>query len=227
MDILILEHQADAPAGLLADWAASRGLSLTTLRPAAGDRWPDPRDHGAVVTLGSDCSVHASADQWIAAEIDFLRRAHDARVPVLGICFGAQALAAALGARVAPAPHVEIGWVDVAGTGAEGDDPSPVTGPWFAWHEDAFELPAKASTLGRTSAGLQGFKLNSSVGVQFHPEVTPDIVAAWVEGGRRELDEHRIEPAAVLAQTERLAPLTRVRAMALFDAVVGAWQRRR
>ena len=53
-----------------------------------------------MVALGSDRSVHASPDPWIAAQLAFLRAAHDAGVPVLGICFGAQALAAALGGRV-------------------------------------------------------------------------------------------------------------------------------
>jgi GMP synthase-like glutamine amidotransferase len=225
MDILVLEHQADAPAGLFADWAAERAFELTTLGPPELDGWPDPRDHGAIVALGSDRSVHASTDGWIAAEIDFLRRAHDARVPVLGICFGAQALAAALGARVVRAPHVEIGWIDVARVG-EGDIGPPITGPWFAWHEDAFEVPDRASTLGRTSVGAQGFRLDLSVGLQFHPEVTPEIVAAWVEGGRRELDEHRVEAAGVLAETDRRAPVTRARAMALFDAVASAWDGR-
>ena len=125
----------------MADWAADRGAELDVLHAPVVSAWPDPRDAGAVVALGSDRSVHASKDPWIGAQVAFLREAHTAGVPVLGICFGAQALAAALGATVSRAAETEIGWVDV-----QGDD--GVAGRWFTWHEDVFDLPPGAIELG-------------------------------------------------------------------------------
>jgi GMP synthase-like glutamine amidotransferase len=220
VQLLIIRQQSDAPAGLLGEWAVDRGWSVTTLDAPQLAAWPEPRAFDAVAALGSDRSVHASTDAWIAAEIAYLRRAHDARVPVLGICFGAQALAAALGGRVARSPMVEIGWYELSARSAA----LPLEGEWFEWHEDALEPPPEASILGRTSAGIQGFTLDLSVGLQFHPEVTPEIVERWLEDGRRELAEHRIDGDAVLARTRALAPHARARAMTLFDAVAASWE---
>ena len=108
--------------------------------------WPDPGDATAVIALGSDRSVHASTDPWIAAQVAFLRATHAAGIPVLGICFGGQALAAALGAAVSRAAETEIGWIDVDGHDDYG-------GRWFTWHEDVFDLPSGATELARATSG--------------------------------------------------------------------------
>src|SRR3712207_6621015 len=108
--ICVLEHQADAPAGLFAEWAAARGHRLEVRRVPDHDPWPDPARYDAIVPLGSEASVHAPRTPWIAEEVDLPRRAHAASVAVLGMCFGGQALAAALRGEVSAAPVPEIGW---------------------------------------------------------------------------------------------------------------------
>jgi GMP synthase-like glutamine amidotransferase len=216
--VCVVEQQPDAPAGLAGAWAVRRGHELEVLRAPQVGAWPDPRSFAAVVALGSDRSVHASPDPWIAGEVAFLRRAHDAGVPVLGLCFGAQALAAALGATVSRSPFPEIGWIEV-------DVPpgGPVArGPWFSWHEDGFALPPGATELARSRAGVQAFRTGRSVGLQFHPEVDPAIVGSWVRDGGRALADEGIDAAALLDQTARLAPAAGRRAMALFDALLPA-----
>jgi GMP synthase (glutamine-hydrolysing) len=176
--------------------------------------WPDPRTADAVVALGSDRSVHASSDPWIAAQVGFLRAAHAAGVPVLGICFGGQALAAALGATVRRAPETEIGWIDV-----EGDD--GYGGRWFTWHEDVFELPAGATELARAASGPQAFAVGTSVGLQFHPEVTPAIVDDWLAGARDAVPD----PEPIRAETASSVAPARERAFALLDRVAARWPR--
>ena len=220
MRVCVVEQQADAPAGVLGAWAAARDHELDLLRAPSVAAWPDPRAFGAVVALGSDRSVHASADAWIAAEIGLLRRAHDAGVPILGLCFGAQALAAALGGSVQRAPRAEIGWIAVEATTAGEVVEALAPGPWFAWHEDAFSVPAGARELARTAVGPQAFAHGTSVGLQFHPEVDAAIVGDWVDGGRRQLASERIDERALVAETERTAPSARARALALFDALL-------
>jgi GMP synthase-like glutamine amidotransferase len=216
--VCVVEQQPDAPAGLVGAWARRRGHEIEVLRAPALGAWPEPRRFGAVVALGSDRSVHGSPDPWIAAEVRFLRDAHEAQVPVLGLCFGGQALAAALGATVTRAPHVEIGWLEL-----EVPAGGPVVaGPWFAWHEDAFSLPSGATPLARSAAGLQGFRLGTSTGLQFHPEVDPAIVARWIRDGGRALADEGIDAAALLERTAHLAPQAERRAMALFDALLPA-----
>jgi GMP synthase-like glutamine amidotransferase len=174
--------------------------------------WPDPREADAVVALGSDRSVHASPDTWIAAQVEFLRAAHDAGVGVLGICFGGQALAAALGGTVRAAPQTEIGWIDVEGEPGYG-------GRWFTWHEDVFTLPPGAQELARAPSGPQAFAVGASVGLQFHPEVTPAIVDGWLDGDGAQASE----PASLRRETARGAQDARDRAFALFDRVSARW----
>jgi GMP synthase-like glutamine amidotransferase len=176
--------------------------------------WPDPRAASAVVALGSDRSVHASTDPWIADQVGFLRGAHAAVVPVLGICFGGQALAAALGATVSRAAETEIGWIDV-----EGDD--GYGGRWFTWHEDVFDLPPGATELARAASGPQAFALGASVGLQFHPEVTPAIVDDWLAGARDAVPD----PEPIRAETARTVGAARDRAFALLDRIAARWPR--
>jgi GMP synthase-like glutamine amidotransferase len=210
--ILVLEQQPDAPAGLVEEWAIERGARVEVVRPPELDEWPPPRSADAVVALGSDRSVHASSDGWIAAQLDFLRAAHDAEVPVLGICFGGQALAAALGGSVGRAPRTEIGWIDVDGDDGYG-------GSWFTWHEDAFTVPPGATELARAVSGPQAFALGRSVGLQYHPEVTEAIVDGWLATGSDEVPD----PEPLRRETARRARGARERAFALFDRISARW----
>src|SRR5690348_8087603 len=108
MRILILEHQADAPACLLAEWAQARRHDVDVVVPGGRHGWPEPREADAVVSLGSEHSALDVSQRWIREEIEFLAAAHSASVPVLGICFGGQALSAALGGTVSRAPQTEV-----------------------------------------------------------------------------------------------------------------------
>src|ERR1700680_1365406 len=101
MRLLVVEHQPDAPAGLVASWAAGRGLAVTTLRPASGQPLPRTASPGdAVVVLGSEETAFDDSIPWLASELTFVRQALQGAVPVLCICFGGQVLARVLGARV-------------------------------------------------------------------------------------------------------------------------------
>lgn len=216
MDLVVLEQQPDAPAGLVAEWAAERGARVRTLAAPEVGTFPEAPRGAAVVALGSDRSVHASADAWIAAEVAFLRAAHGAGVPVLGICFGAQALAAALGGSVTRAPAPEIGWIDVAGQ-------APEAGRWFAWHEDVVTPPPGAQVRATTPLACQAFALGRSAGIQFHPEVTPAIVDGWLRTGRGDIDTHGIDATAVARETRERSGEARARAFALFDGLAARW----
>lgn len=111
----------------------------------------------------------------MAAELELLRGAVAADVPVLGLCFGGQALAAALGAKVERAPTAELGWREITT-----DDPALVpAGPWLEWHYDRFTTPPNAIELARTADAPQAFRLGPHLGVQFHPEATVEIVTDW------------------------------------------------
>ena len=208
MELAIIEHQPDAPAGVLAEWAVERGHRIEVVRVHAGDAWPEPDGVDRAAVLGSDRSVHDDPPPWLGEELAWIRALVGAERPVLGLCFGGQALAKAMGGAVRRSERPEIGWVDVTGE---------VAGTWFAWHFDTFVAPPGARELGRTPAALQGFASGPHMGLQFHPEVTPAIVDDWISVGGRDLDSQRLDAAAIRADTAREAARARTAAYTLFD----------
>lgn len=230
--ILVLEHEADVPAALFADWARERGHAVCTLAVPELERWPDARAFDAVVSLGSDASVHASPEEWIAREIEFLRDAHDRGVPVLGICFGAQALAKALGGEVSRARRIQLEWTTLQTRDRELIPP----GPWLRWHEDVFTVPPAGRELAwadGTGAGADAeaagatplaFAQGASVGVQFHPEVDAELAGAWLESWRRRLLEQAVDDGEMRRQVALAAPGARERAGDLFDRIARLWR---
>jgi len=102
---------------------------------------------------------------------------------VLGICFGAQALAAALGGCVHKLARPEVGWVTVRSN----DDERIPSGPWLAWHEDGFTLPPLGYELASNAFGVQAFCHCRHLGVQFHPEVDAAIVSDWARSDHADL----------------------------------------
>src|SRR3954465_10440869 len=100
---LVLEHDQDAPAGLLQAWASDRGVPLEGV--AAGPPIPAPAGRPFLVSLGAEASAYDDTVPWLAAERAALDRAIAHDVPILGICFGAPHLARALGRTGGPRRH--------------------------------------------------------------------------------------------------------------------------
>lgn len=97
-------------------------------------------------------------------------------------------------------------------------------GPWFQWHFDTFTVPAGAQLIAEGAVGPQAFTIGHSLGVQFHPEVTPEIMDSWVAAYRHELDQEGVDPDLLLQETRDRADETRAAAWRLFD---GFWARAR
>jgi GMP synthase-like glutamine amidotransferase len=190
----VLQHDRAATAGLIGDWLRERGLERTDVLATEAERLPSPDGYDLVVSLGSE---HSAADDepWIAAEAELLRGAHAAGVPVLGVCFGGQLLARALGGSVRAGAVAEVGWQAV-----DSRDPDLIpAGPWFQWHFDSLTAPPSARVVADSRAGVEAFATGASLGLQFHPEVTREIVADWVQVYGHELTEHHIDGAALVA----------------------------
>jgi GMP synthase-like glutamine amidotransferase len=168
--------------------------------------------------LGAEGSAYDDTLPWLAAERAALDRALAVGVPILGICFGAQHLARALGGVVAPADRAEVGWLDVETLAPELVPP----GPWLQWHRDAFTLPPGAELLARSPVCAQAFRLGPHLGVQFHPEVTPAIALDWGTSYPGSVLEGATTLDAVRAGGEAHAAGAQVRAYALFDAFLAA-----
>jgi GMP synthase (glutamine-hydrolysing) len=176
---VVLQHRDDAPGGLLIDVLAASGLRSTIVRVDRGEPLPDPGSFTLAVTLGRD----GSADEQscaLSTELDWLRQADRAGTAMLGVGFGAQALAVALGGGVDRAPRARYGWLWVSTS-----IPRWISaGPWLAWQEDVIRLPAGARLLAHDRVGPQAFIAGGHLGIQFHPEITPKILGDWIAAGR-------------------------------------------
>jgi GMP synthase-like glutamine amidotransferase len=201
---IVVQVQPSAPPGLLAPWAGARGHRLEVAHRADG--LPPAAGHDFAVVLGSSASLAQDPPPWAPEVLGWLRDADAAGVPVLGICFGAQAIAAALGGEVHRLPEAEVGWIEVVPS-----DPLVPAGPWVSWHEDAITPPPGAEVLATGEAGLQAFALGPHLGVQFHPEATADIAAGWAADSAR-------DATALVAAARAGAAAAEDRARRLFDA---------
>jgi GMP synthase-like glutamine amidotransferase len=203
---LVLQHGVWGPPALLAEWLEERGIAYDVHHTYVGDAMPDPSGYAFVASLGSDRNPN-DTDESVAAELALLRRAVALDVPVLGLCFGGQALAVALGGSVETAPEPELGWTTI-----ETDEPDTVPpGPWLQWHYDRFSTPPGATEIARTDKATQAFRHGPHLGVQFHPESTIEIVAEWAA-----IDRERAGDVD-LAATSDAREAARAAAFALFD----------
>lgn len=182
LPIAVLRHGPDIPAGLLGDALAAAGVPVETVPLYAGAPLPAVGECAAVVSLGGVMGAY-DADRYpfLDAERRFLREAVDAGLPVLGICLGCQLLADALGGRAYRAPQIELGYLEVRRTAAGAVDPvvGELDGPTLVWHQDTWDLPPGAELLAETDAYPQAFRLGTAVGIQPHPEATPEIARRW------------------------------------------------
>jgi len=211
---LVIQHERPTPPGLIEPWLRDRRANVEILRIDEEDPHDlNARDYGLIVSLGSEFPAYEDSITWISHEIDLLQAATDADVPILGVCFGGQLLARTLGGEVFRSESEEIGWLPV-----ETRDADLVSdGPWFQWHFDTFTVPSGARVLAETRVGPQAFSIGRSLGVQFHPEVTPEIMDAWVLAYRHELDEHGVDPDRLLEETHERSESARTTSLNLFD----------
>jgi GMP synthase (glutamine-hydrolysing) len=206
--ILSLVHQADAGAGVFAEVAAARGADLVEWRPPDAPP-PAPDAFGAALVLGG--AMHVDQEEhhpWLLGEKALLRDLLAHRVPVLGVCLGAQLLAEAAGAAPRRAPDPEIGWTEVELAPEAEDDPLfrplPDCFEAFQWHSYEFPLPPAARPLAISPACLQAYRIgNSAWGIQFHAEVTREDAEAWIDDYHSDEDavRMRVDPDALRRRT--------------------------
>jgi GMP synthase-like glutamine amidotransferase len=194
--VLVVENSPADPVGRLGEWLRAAGAELD-VRPVA-DLPESLAGYAGVVVLGMAGS--ANDPEYDPARA-VLRAAVTAQIPALGVCGGAQLLAAAHGGRVEPNPHgPELGAYLIAKRAAAATDPLfgplPITPDVVQWHYDAItRLPAGAQQLASSPAcENQAFRLGRLAwGIQFHIETTPDIVRSWARTDAERLPDHDLD----------------------------------
>ncbi len=184
---MVLQHVPYEGPGAVALAVRDAGADLIVVRLDRDEAVPvgdSVADMCGLVVMGAPMGVHDELP-WLESERALLRAAVEVGLPVLGVCLGAQQLAAALGAAVTRGPVPECGVGEVHLTNEAIADPvfgpAPTPLPCVHWHEDTFVLPEGAVRLAHNEAyENQAFRFGAcAYGLQFHVEVTGSLVAHW------------------------------------------------
>ena len=183
--VLLIVHQEQSVAGRVGEVLGALGYELDLRRPCLGHPLPATlAEHAGVVIFGGPMSANDCGRlDFIKDELAWLDVPLKEQTPLLGICLGAQLLARALGARVGPHPD---GWHEI---GYYRLQPTPEGAGLFApdqyvyqWHGEGFEVPDCATLLARGELfENQAFRYGGAYGVQFHPDVTPEMMDRWTK----------------------------------------------
>ena len=216
--VLLVVHQKTSVPGHMGTLFSERGYRFERRCPCNGDAMPDSAEpYAAVVIFGGPMSANDCSMEGIRAELDFIPKVLDAKVPFLGLCLGGQMLARVLGAKIGPHPegHVESGFTRIRPTEAGRD--------WFAdcdtfyqWHREGFEAPSSATLLATgdiypNQAFVYG---DNAIATQFHPEITREMIDRWTMHGAHRLGRPGAQPR-----------LAHVKGWEMFNEQVDRWGR--
>ncbi len=192
MKAIVLLHVESEGPGTLGTFLEKNGVEIEVVKLYEGD--PLPRGNGefnAVISMGGPMNVYEEEKYpFLRDETTFLKEVVEAGVPVMGVCLGAQMIAKACGKKVYRAPAEEIGWCEITLTESAGDDilfknlPGSLT--VFQWHGDTFDIPEGGVLLATSPVCRnQAFRYKQAYGLQFHVEVTRNMLKEWFEDSEK------------------------------------------
>ena len=211
MPTLIIEHAPRSTAGMVGQVLREHGLRMRTIRVHQDETLPtDLDDVDGIITCGGPMSANDDSLPWIAQELSLLKAAHDASLPILGLCLGSQLLARALGGTVAPmtgGPSAGLLRIDLNPVGREDAlfRGLPWYGSWPSWHSDEVQkLPKGATPLAKSEkCAIEAWHLGVfSYGLQFHVEWDVPLLTSVCD------DATRLPPGAVIDSAQIRARIT-------------------
>lgn len=223
--VLFIQHGDTDKPGLLQDVLTSRGIGLRVIRPDRGDPVPGVLDgfSGLAVGGGGQGVYEQDKYPYLTDEIALIRHAAASERPVIGLCLGGQLMAAGLGADVRRGPAREIGFFPVELDPITDYDPLfcglPKSFVTTHWHGDVFDVPAGGMRLGRSElTPNQLFRYGHALyGLQFHLEMTPEILSEMVEESRGDLTALGLDPDVLAHQARECLPGIRELATTVFS----------
>ena len=226
MQVYVAADADDQEPGFVGDRLIEHGATLHYFDRDDLPSYAALHDADLMLLLGSARSACADEQRAVvAAEADFVRDALASGTPVMGICYGGQLLAHALGGVIQPAETAEFGWHRVDSVDGRLCPP----GPWAQFHSDSFKPASTSRVIGGSAAGCQGYVDESraarAIGWQFHPEVPGARFVEWVD----ELEEYCVaqggDPDALRREGRAQGDTGRARAYELTDAAL-SWLER-
>lgn len=201
--ILSIQNISCETLGTFEDLLVSEGYVLNKV---LAPKEPIPKsaiEFSAIILLGGPMSVYEGIP-YLNKEQSLIRDALRRNIPILGVCLGSQLIAGALGGTVYKGAKKEIGWYEVKITDKgldnlfKGLEKKELR--VFQWHGDTFTLPQDAVVLAHSDLYPQAFRIGSAYGLQFHLEVTTDMIKVWTEEYRNEIRREGIELERIIAR---------------------------
>jgi GMP synthase-like glutamine amidotransferase len=228
--VRIFRHIACEGPGYFGSLLEARHIPYEIVAIDANEAIPGHLDDiSGLVFMGGSMSVNDSLP-WIERELQLICTARERDLPMLGICLGSQLIAKALGGTVSKGNGMELGWAPVQKCKPKEQD------GWFDgledcfsvfhWHGEQFSLPAGTTLLLRSDCyPHQAFAIGNTLALQFHLEMTADMVREWV--GLYQEDVHSGGPC-VQAETQILleADARSRELQTVADRVFGNWLQR-
>jgi GMP synthase (glutamine-hydrolysing) len=207
---VVIEHDPSISLGNLEPVLRDAGYSIEVVDARSADFSAiDASSPDLVVVLGNDSGVYekdrltyiAHEEKWVADRLE-------SKKPTLGVCFGAQIMASALGGEVYKGPTTQIGYRSVEPTPAGANSPVAVFEgvPVMQWHGDTFTLPDQVTRLaGSSDYENEAFAIdNWALAIQFHPEMTDEMYRQWLADGRESVAKQGLTEDELLAESAQL-----------------------
>jgi len=201
LSVLVFQHELHDGPGYLGEALLRRGAGLTIVRLDKGEAVPAISAYDMLLVMGGTMNVYQEDKYpWLVEETQVIRQAVEVGKSVLGVCLGGQLLAKALDAQVHSGVATEIGLTPIILTEAGETDPlfeglSQVEA--VEWHDDTFDIPTGAVALARSEGcAHQAFRFGErAYGLQFHPEVSPAMLAEWIKEADEPIDRSSFQRA--------------------------------
>ncbi len=210
--VIIIKHIDIEGPGTIGEFLDEKGVPCKIINIFDVDQLPQTLEGiSAVIVLGGPMNVYEEDKYpFLRKEDIFLKEVFKKGLPVLGFCLGAQLIAKAKGASIKKNPVKEIGWFSISLDKDVLPDPLfqgfPEEFDVFQWHGDTFDIPANATKLAASElCSNQAFRVDNNIyGLQFHIEVTDEMIQQWVDAYKAEIDSLKgfVDPEKIVADTK-------------------------
>jgi GMP synthase (glutamine-hydrolysing) len=203
--ILSVQNISFETLGTLEELIRCDGYQIENIQAQTDPVPNNVQQYAAIIILGGPMAVYDNV-KYLKKEQELIKHALKDEIPVLGICLGSQLIAQAIGGKVCKGGKKEIGWstVEINSAGLvdlfKGINTQEIK--VFQWHGDTYDLPPNAAILASSKLYIQAFRFASAVGIQFHLEITDEMIRRWAEEYAKELECEWIEPRDLLVQKD-------------------------